>query len=128
MSKKPENNGNSGAIVLGIAGAVAALAAGAYFIGTKDGKKQVKKINGWMLKVKGDVLEKMEAIRNIDEEKYHKILETVSEKYGKLKQVNKAELDVLIKDLKSHWIKIKKDINGSKKKSSKSAKSSKKSK
>ncbi len=104
------------AIAVGI-GALAALSAGAYFLyGTKEGAKKRVKIKGWMLKAKGEVLEKMEALKEVNEETYNKVLSTVMSKYQGLKNIDQAEVAVMMADLKKHWGSIKKHIDSATKK------------
>ncbi len=114
MKKKKSDNKN---IETGVAiGVVAALAAGAYFLyGTKDGEKNRKKVQGWMLKMKGEVLEKLEKIKDVNEDAYKTVVDEVSDKYKKMKKVDSAELLILATDLKKHWTKIKKDVQLAKK-------------
>jgi hypothetical protein len=103
---KKESNKHIGAIV-GI-GALAALSAGAYFLyGTKEGAKRRVKIKGWMLKAKGEVLEKMEALKEVNEEAYNNVVSTVMKKYAGLKNVDQSEVESLVSDLKKHWKNIK---------------------
>lgn len=99
------------AVAMGL-GALAALSAGAYFLyGTKEGAKKRVKIKGWMLKAKGEVLEKMEALKEVNEETYNKVLSTVMKKYEGLKNIDQAEVALLVSDLKKHWGSIKKHID-----------------
>jgi hypothetical protein len=97
-------------------GALAALAAGAYFLyGTKDGAKKRVKIKGWMLKAKGEVMEKLENLKNIDEASYNAIVNTVMKKYENMKDVQKPEVVALFMDIKKHWKNIKKHLGETKK-------------
>jgi len=58
----------------GLAALAAATAAGVYFLyGSKNATKNRNKIKGWTLKAKGEVLEKMEKMKNIDEADYKRI-------------------------------------------------------
>ncbi|MHB1316778.1 MAG: hypothetical protein ACYCZW_02895 [Minisyncoccota bacterium] len=108
MAKKKE----SGVVVAVGLGALAALSAGAYFLyGTKEGAKKRVKIKGWMLKAKGEVLEKMEDLKEVNESTYNTILETVMKKYSALKSIDQAEVLSLTNDLKKHWKNIKKHID-----------------
>lgn len=109
-TKKTQHDGHPG---IGIALAAAA-AAGIYFLyGSKDAKKNRKVITGWALKAKGEVLEKMEQVKGeITEENYHLIVDGVMNKYRKLKSEHGADIDDLVKDLKSHWKNIKKHTGG----------------
>lgn len=95
-----------------VLGVIAAVALGAYFLyGTKEGEQKRKKIKGWMLKMKGEILEKVEQAKNIDEEKYTKLVDKTAEKYKKkLKEAEAKEVERLKKDLKRHWNAIKKDL------------------
>ena len=99
-----------GAAGLGLA-ALAAAAAGTYFLyGSKNASKNRKKIKGWMLKAKGEVLQEMEHMKDMSESRYHDTIDAMSERYKMLKHVDKKELNHLVKELKSHWKHIKKDL------------------
>ena len=97
-------------------GALAALAAGAYFLyGTKDGAKKRVKIKGWMLKAKGEVMEKLEMLKSVDEASYNAIVDGVMKKYEGMKDVQKLEVVALFMDIKKHWKNIKKHLGETKK-------------
>ena len=89
-----QKNGSNTAVevALGI-GALAALSAGAYFLyGTKEGAKKRVKIKGWMLKAKGEVLEKLETLKEVNEETYNVVVDTVMKKYSGLKNIDQKEV------------------------------------
>ena len=92
---------------LAIGAGVAALAAAGYFLFGPSGEKNRKKIKGWTLKMKGEVLDKMEEVKEITEPVYNKIVDNVAKKY--LSKENKKEVEALVKDLKSHWKRIAKN-------------------
>jgi len=91
--------------------AAAAAAAGAYFLYGKDGSKNRKKVKGWMLKAKGEVLEKMEKLKDINEDIYSQVVDTVAKKYETVKDIDKAELALMATELKRHWSSIKRQLN-----------------
>ena len=104
---------HAGAIVSGLLG-VPAAAVGTYFLyGHKDAAKNRAKVKGWMLKAKGEVLEKLEKIDDVTEGVYHSTLDTVVAKYNKLKNIDPAELEGFVKQMKSHWGGIKKSFKKS---------------
>ncbi len=108
---------NTAAVQTGIGLAIAAAAAaGAYFLyGSKDAKKNRKAVKGWVLKAKGEVIEKMEQVKGeLTEENYHKIVDGVISKYSKLKTTTEDDVQELLKDLKGHWKNIKKHTVGEK--------------
>jgi DNA-directed RNA polymerase subunit F len=108
MAKK--SIGKDIAIGAGIAAAVAAVA-GAYFLyGAKDAAKNRKKVKAWSLKAKGEVLEKLEKLSDINEEIYHKIVDEVSAKYQKIKDIDQEDIENFVGELKSHWKKIEKEV------------------
>lgn len=95
---------------VGVGVALGALAAAAtYFLG-EDGEANRKKVKGWALKFKGEVLEKMEELKNIDKESYNKVVDGVAKRYKKLKKVSGPELKKLQKDLKGAWKSINKSL------------------
>ena len=113
MTHKKDNH-TGAKVVAGLT--MVAAAAGAYFLyGTKEGKKQTKKIKGWALRAKGEVLEKLENIKEVNQEKYDQIVDAVSSRYQKLKNVDQSELAGMVKELKSHWKKIQNELSAGKK-------------
>lgn len=86
--------------------AVAAAAVGYYLYGTKDGIKKRKKLEGWMLRAKGEILDRLEELEDVTEEQYNEIVDTVLADYKKIKDSEKVEK--LQKDLKKHWKNLKK--------------------
>jgi len=115
MTKKKTTGVSKTAIGVG-AGLVAAAAAGAYFLfGTEHGVKTQKKIRGWAVKAKGEVMDKIEDMKEVTEENYYNTIDTVVGKYKKLKKVQGTEVDALIKDLKKHWKNIKKELSSEEK-------------
>lgn len=97
---------------LGLVALAAATAAGVYFLyGSKNAAKNRKKVKGWTLKAKGEVLEKMEAMKNINEEDYKRIVDMVATKYKKIKTVNTKEAETLAKELKAQWKEIHKEAS-----------------
>ena len=85
---------------LGLA-VIAAL--GAYFLYGKNGERNRGKIAGWTLKMKGEVLEKVEELKELNEEDYYEIVDEVSARYAKLAKVGAAELQRLTEELKGAW-------------------------
>jgi hypothetical protein len=109
-NQKNEVKGGGAGWGAGIAATVAAAAIGAYFLYGKDGAKNRKKVKGWMLKAKGEILEKVEALENVSEGKYQQIVEEVAARYRGARNVDKAELVALITDAKRHWKTMKKIV------------------
>lgn len=104
-----KKGGNVGKVIAITAG-VAALAAAGYFFLGPDGKKNRKVARGWMIKMKGEVVEKMEKAKDVSEEAYENIVDQVAKTY--VSTGGKAEVEKLAKELKKHW----KSISGEGKK------------
>jgi hypothetical protein len=94
----------SNAVKLAVAGAsLAGLAATAYFFFGPKGKKHRQHAKAWAIKMKGDVVEKLERAREITEPVYLEIIDTVAKEYEKGKKASRPEIEALAKDLKKHW-------------------------
>ena len=91
-------------------GLAAVAAAGTYFLYGKQGAKNRKMIAGWSLKMKGEVLEKVEALKAIDREAYHELVDKVAARYAKLEKVGATELRHLTVELKNGWAHISKKL------------------
>ena len=100
-----KNTNNIGKIIAIGAGAAAITAAG-YFFFCLNGPKNRKVMKGWMIKMKGDVVEKIEKVKDVTEDTYHNIVDTVAKSY--VGSGSKAEVEMLAKELKSHWKSISK--------------------
>lgn len=100
--KKVAKSGAGVEIGLAVAG-LTAIAGAVFLYGTDAGKKKRKQIKGWTLKAKGEVMEKLENLKEVNEETYHKVVDTVTAKYKTLKTVAPEELEEVITDLKKSW-------------------------
>lgn len=119
-TENKKNKGHATGVGIGL-GMIAALAAGAYFLyGSKDGAKRRVKIRGWMLKAKGEILEKIEKMKEVNEEAYNSVIASVMSKYAALKNVDKTEVAAMVSDMKKHWGNISRQIKSGGKSGSKS--------
>ncbi|MBU0722740.1 hypothetical protein KKH46_00780 [Patescibacteria group bacterium] len=109
VKKGSEGEKHSG-LGLAIVAAAATAAAGYFFYGSKDGAKNRQKIKGWMLKAKGEVLEKIEQLKIVKKEEYNKIIDIVAAKYSKMKNIDEDEVCAMMDDLRKHWKNIQKQI------------------
>ena len=111
--KSTAKKGGSSVGVLGIIGGLAAATAvGAYFVhNSKDAKKKIKNVKGWALKAKGEVLDKLEDMKDVSEDKYKTTVDSVLSKYAKVKKVEGPEVEKLAGELKSHWKTIVKELS-----------------
>ena len=87
--------------------AAAVTAAGAYFLyGSKQAPKNRKKMKGWVLKAKGEVLEALEKAEAITEEEYRALVEAASGAYGTVKNATAGEIKDFKKEMSEHWVKL----------------------
>lgn len=114
MQKKSQKESNAGKVVA-VAVGVAAVSAVAYLLMGPNGKKNRKDLKAWMVKMKADVAEKMENLKEVSASKYHDIVDEVASKYSKLKNINPADIKAEVLSLKKEWSKI---ASGNKKKTS----------
>ncbi len=99
--KKTNNNGGVRSALVGIG--VASIAATAYFFLGPNSKKHQKNTKAWAIKMKADVIEKLERVKEVSESGYADIIDEVSQKYIKAKKSTEEEITDLAKDLKKHW-------------------------
>lgn len=96
---KKSNGAKLSNVGIGLAG----LAATAYFFLGPKGKKNQSSVKSWVIKMKGDVVEKLEQARDITEPVYKEIIDTVAARHKKVMKNNEAEIAELAQDLKKHW-------------------------
>jgi len=121
-TKKVMKKGLTGGEMVGIGATVAAMGAAAYVLFGPDAKKNKKVIKGWAVKMKGEIIEKLEDAKEISEPVYHKIVDTVSAKYAKAKNVDAADLEMAVAEVKKHWNTMMKDMKPKKKAKAKAKK------
>jgi hypothetical protein len=108
-----KNHSAKKGLAIAIAAATAATALGVYFLYGKNAKKRRTQVKGWALKLKGEVLERVERLKDIDEASYHKIIDAITRRYASLKHIDKEELAALVKDLKQHWTSLRSNFQKS---------------
>jgi gas vesicle protein len=109
QTTKKKGSGTAGKVGAFAAGAAIATAAVGYFLYGPNGAQNRKKIEGWTIKAKGEVLSKLEALKEVSEEKYHQIVDTVTDRYAKMKDVGEDKAETLNRELKRYWSKIKRE-------------------
>jgi len=101
--KKTTTKGSSKAVkAVAIGASLAGLAAAYFFLGPK-GKKHQKQAKAWAIKMKGDIVEKLEMAREVSEPVYHEIIDSVAAEYKKGMKAGQEEIGTLAEDLKKHW-------------------------
>ena len=117
-NKAEGKNGDNGsstakkvAIGAGIAALGAAAVAGTYFLyGSKNAAKNRKQVKAWAIKAKGDILERLEGLKEVNEEVYNRVVDEVSAQYKKAKNLTAADLVEFVDEVKGHWKDISKDV------------------
>ncbi len=87
----------------GLAAAAIGAAVGSYLLTGKRAAKTKRMLKGWMLKAKGEVLEKLEMAGDVSEEMYYKAVDEMADKYSKVSGVAQEEVDELATELKKQW-------------------------
>lgn len=98
MAKKM---GTAAKVGVGVA-AVSALALGAYLLYGKNGAKNRKAAKAWMLKAKGEILERLENAKEMGVDTYHDLVDSVVAKYSAKTDMTKADINALVQELKSY--------------------------
>ena len=97
--------------ILGAGIALAAIAAAAtYFLTGKRGVENRAKIEAWTLKMKGEVLEKMRKLKEMNKEAYFELVDEVAVRYARVGRVSAAEMKHMTDELKGAWAHISKQI------------------
>lgn len=100
ITKKSSSNVGK---AIGVGVGIAALGAAAYLLMGPDGKKNRKAVKAWTVKMKAEVAEKMENMKEVTGPMYEKIVAQVAEKYKKVKNIDAKDVEAEINSLKKHW-------------------------
>lgn len=101
-NKKSTSKNNVGKAVA-IGAGVAAIAGAAYFFLGPNGKKHQKKLKSWMIRMKGDVVEKLEEAKELTRPVYESIIDAVATKYEQLGSIDPKEIKATVDELKRQW-------------------------
>lgn len=108
MSKKVNKKGGLGQ-ALAVGAGVAVASAAAYLLMGPEGKKNRKQIKGWAVKMKGEMIEKLEDLQEVTEPMYNKVVDEISSKYAKVKNIDQEDVNEVVGELKKHWKALAKD-------------------
>ena len=105
MMKKQtkKDDGMSAGTIAAVGAGVIAVAAASYFFFGPEGKKNRHTMKGWMVKMKGEIIEKMEDAKDLSEAAYEKIVDAVAAKYAKAGKISEAEIKLFANLLKQQW-------------------------
>ncbi len=106
MQKQAAKSGPSKTELAIIGASIAGIAAAAYFFLGPKGKEHQQQAKAWAIKMKGEVVEKLERAKEISEPIYQEIIDTVASKYEKAMNTTPEEVRALAQDLKKHWKKL----------------------
>ncbi len=123
MATKKTKSKSSTGKVLAVSAGIAALGAGAYLLFGPDAKKNQKKAKGWLVKMKGEIIEKMEQAKEVTAPVFSSIVDEVGTQYSKAKNIDTTELRAGIADIKRQWKGMAKHAANTGKKTAKTAKS-----
>ena len=101
MNKNNTMSNNTGRVVTISAGLVA-LAAAVYFFLGPIGKPNQKTTREWVIKMKEDVIKKLESMEDITKGTYDAVVDAVGGAY-EVMAGGKEEVAKLSAELKSHW-------------------------
>jgi gas vesicle protein len=89
--------------LLGIGAGIAAIATATYYFKGPHGKEHSKKMKGWMIKMKGEIIDRIEDAKDLTKEKYEDIIDTVASTSSATLKASKEEINDFADELKSHW-------------------------
>lgn len=91
-------------------GGVAATVAGAYYLyGSREGQAVRKNMSAFAVKMKGEMLQGLEKLKEVSEPKYKELVKKVEEKYKKAAET--AEVKKVVGEISGVWNKMKKEVN-----------------
>ncbi|MEK7646459.1 MAG: hypothetical protein AAB381_02080 [Patescibacteria group bacterium] len=89
-----------------VGAAVAGLAATAYFFLSPKSKQHRAHAKAWSIRMKADVIEKLEQARELSEPMYHQLIDTIATEYATGQKAGTTEIKALAQDLKKQWKKV----------------------
>lgn len=94
---------HGGSILAFIAGASVALIAAGYYLYGPRGERHRHDVDRWVRRAKFEILDKMADIENITEEQYHRIVDEVTHRFGRLREISQDRIDRARENFKGRW-------------------------
>jgi hypothetical protein len=89
--------------LIALGAGVAALATTSYYFFGPKGKDHREHLKGWMIKMKGEIIDKIEDAKELTEPVYRDIIDSVVATYAATAKVSKEELHAFAERLKDQW-------------------------
>lgn len=105
-----KNNKVSAKTMVALGTGAVALAASTYYFFGPSGNIHRKKAVGWMIKMKGEIIEQIQNAEEITEQVYHTIVDSVLASYVSNGKVATPELEAFANVLKGQWKNILKTL------------------
>ncbi len=96
-----------GSLLAFFAGIATTVAVGGYFLFGPKGRENRRGIDRWVRRMTVEVLDKMEDIEDMTEEKYHAIVDEVTARQGQLRGLKESFVMRIREDMKSRWEEMK---------------------
>lgn len=94
-----------------LAGAAVATIAGMYYLYGPRGREHREKVEFWVEDAKREIADKVERARDFTEDAYYEIVDRVTERYARMKDIGKEKAQNLADELKTHWAHIKEEAD-----------------
>lgn len=111
MSNNKQESQDEQSSKLPLAGLLGAAAIGAVYLYGKNKQRVQQRLRGWMLKVKGEVMEKVAESESLTREEYEDIVDSAVDKYKRKKQQASERFEQIRQDLKARWEEIHEEIS-----------------
>lgn len=99
----PTNNTNANTLLPFLAGVMAATALGGYYLYGPRGEKNQEKLSRWTSRAKREILKKMEDLGDVTEEKYHSIVDEVTDRYSEMSHVGREKATQAAQTFRDTW-------------------------
>src|SRR4051812_3745764 len=89
--------------ILAVGAGIAALATATYYFFGPKGERHRDELKGWMIRMKGEIIERIEDAKELTEPIYREIIDSVASTYAATSKVTKEELSDFADRLKAQW-------------------------
>jgi hypothetical protein len=103
MKTTSRTNHVSPGTILALGAGVAALATTTYYFFGPKGKTHRDDLKGWMIRMKGEIIDRIEDVKELTEPVYREIIDSVVATYAATTKVSKEELQAFAERLKAQW-------------------------
>lgn len=89
---------------------VAVAAVATYFLTGRRGRETRRVLRGWTTRARREALSAVQKLKTVNQISYNRAIDQAFHRYRRFKDTNVTEVNALVRELKGHWSRVKREV------------------